>query len=123
VAHECRDLILASVVHACQDHSQRVRYYAPESLFNVIKAIRNLAVQHFFILFEILRSLFADVDLDVKSGAEMLDKKLKEVIVGVMNSGQFTAEASVPVFARVHAEQGQTSTWLQELKSSLVFQF
>lgn len=34
---ECRDLILASVVHACQDHSQRVRYYATESLFNVVK--------------------------------------------------------------------------------------
>ena len=30
IAHECRDLILASVVHACQDHSQRVRYYATE---------------------------------------------------------------------------------------------
>jgi Vacuolar 14 Fab1-binding region len=37
VVQECRDLILASVVHACQDHSQRVRYYATESLFNVVK--------------------------------------------------------------------------------------
>jgi Vacuolar 14 Fab1-binding region len=36
---ECRDLILASVVHACQDHSQRVRYYATESLFNVVKGM------------------------------------------------------------------------------------
>jgi hypothetical protein len=53
---ECRDLILASVVHACQDHSQRVRYYATESLFNVVKVNPTLAVQHFFILFEILRS-------------------------------------------------------------------
>jgi len=93
IAHECRDLILASVVHACQDHSQRVRYYATESLFNVIKVIPSLAVQHFFILFEILRSLYADVDVDVKSGAELLDKKLKEVIVVAMNSGQFSAEA------------------------------
>jgi Vacuolar 14 Fab1-binding region len=37
VVQECRDLILASVVYACQDHSQRVRYYATESLFNVVK--------------------------------------------------------------------------------------
>jgi Vacuolar 14 Fab1-binding region len=37
IVQECRDLILASVVHACQDHSQRVRYYATESLFNVVK--------------------------------------------------------------------------------------
>ncbi len=125
IAHECRDLILASVVHACQDHSQRVRYYATESLFNVIKVIPSLAVQHFFILFEILRSLYADVDVDVKSGAELLDKKLKEVIVVAMNSGQFTAEACVPVFARFvymrnKATKRLTLTWLQELTEKLI---
>lgn len=125
IAHECRDLILASVVHACQDHSQRVRYYATESLFNVVKVIPSLAVQHFFILFEILRSLYADVDADVKSGAELLDKKLKEVIVGAMNSGQFTADACVPVFARFvymrnKATKRLTLTWLQELAEKLI---
>ena len=121
---ECRDLILASVVHACQDHSQRVRYYATESLFNVVKVIPTLAVQHFFILFEILRSLYADVDVDVRSGAELLDKKLKEVIVGAINSGQFTAEACVPIFARFvymrnKATKRLTLTWLQELNEKL----
>ena len=44
IVHECRDLILASVVHACQDHSQRVRYYATESLFNVVKG--RIGVKH-----------------------------------------------------------------------------
>jgi hypothetical protein len=122
---ECRDLILASVVHACQDHSQRVRYYATESLFNVIKVIPSLAVQHFFILFEILRSLCADVDLDVRSGAELLDKKLKEVIVGAINSGSFSADACVPVFARFvymrnKATKQLTLTWLQEFSEKLI---
>jgi len=122
---ECRDLILASVVHACQDHSQRVRYYATESLFNVVKVIPTLAVQHFFILFEILRSLYADVDIDVRSGAELLDKKLKEVIVSAMNSGSFSAEACVPVFARfIHMRNKATNrltlTWLQELNEKLI---
>jgi vacuole morphology and inheritance protein 14 len=122
---ECRDLILASVVHACQDHSQRVRYYATESLFNVVKVIPSLAVQHFFILFEILRSLYADVDPDVRSGAELLDKKLKEVIVIAMNSGSFTADACVPVFARFvymrnKATKRLTLTWLQELNEKLI---
>jgi hypothetical protein len=122
---ECRDLILASVVHACQDHSQRVRYYATESLFNVVKVIPSLAVQHFFILFEILRSLYADVDLDVRSGAELLDKKLKELIVGAMNSGSFTADACVPVFARFcymrnKATKRLTLTWLQELNEKIM---
>jgi hypothetical protein len=125
VVAECRDLILASVVHACQDHSQRVRYYATESLFNVTKVMPSLAVRHFFILFEILRSLYADVDLDVRSGAELLDKKLKEVIVGAINSGSFSADACVPVFARFvymrnKATKQLTLTWLREFGEKLV---
>ncbi len=125
VAAECRDLILASVVHACQDHSQRVRYYATESLFNVIKVAPALVIRHFFVLFEILRSLYADVDLDVRSGAELLDKKLKEVIVGAINSGSFSADACVPVFARFVYMQNKatkqlTLTWLREFSEKLV---
>mmetsp|Transcript_21161 Transcript_21161/g.61543 ORF Transcript_21161/g.61543 Transcript_21161/m.61543 type:complete len:1588 (-) Transcript_21161:127-4890(-) len=123
--NECRDLILASVVHACQDHSTRVRYYATESLFNVVKVIPALAVQHFFILFEILRSLYADVDVDVRSGAELLDKKLKEVIVGAINAGQFAADACVPLFARfIHMRNKPTKrltlTWLHEFTEKLI---
>ncbi|KAL3784627.1 hypothetical protein ACHAW5_003428 [Stephanodiscus triporus] len=125
VVAECRDLILASVVHACQDHSQRVRYYATESLFNVTKVMPSLAVRHFFILFEILRSLYADVDLDVRSGAELLDKKLKEVIVGAINSGSFSADACIPVFARFvymrnKATKQLTLTWLRDFGEKLV---
>jgi hypothetical protein len=45
---ECRDLILASVVHACQDHSQRVRYYATESLFNVVKGTYVHTYEYFW---------------------------------------------------------------------------
>lgn len=124
-SEDCQDLILASVVHACQDHSQRVRYYATESLFNVVKVLPNLANQHFFILFEILRSLYADVDADVRSGAELLDKKLKEIILSAMNSGAFPVDTCVPVFARfVHIRNKATKlltlTWLQELNEKLV---
>ena len=122
---DCRDLILASVVHACQDHSQRVRYYATESLFNVIKVMPALAIQHFFILYEILRSLYADVDVDVRSGAALLDQKLKEVIVSAMNAGSFTADQCVPVLGRfVHVRHKATNkltlSWLQELNEKVV---
>lgn len=125
-AQECRDLILASVVHACQDHSQRVRYYATESLFNVVKVIPSLAVQHFFILYEILRSLYADTDADVRSGADLLDKKMKEIILLAINTGTFSVEACIPVFARfVHMRSNKatkllTLTWLQELNEKLL---
>ena len=62
------------------------RYYAAESLFNVLKLIPSLAVQHFFVLFEILRSLYANVDQEVRGGAQLLDMKLKEVIVMATNN-------------------------------------
>eukprot|EP00977_Amphora_coffeiformis_P008551 scaffold1936_cov154-Amphora_coffeaeformis.AAC.1 len=96
-----------------------------QSLFNVVKIMPVLAIQHFFILFEILRSLYADVDVDVRSGAELLDKKLKDVIVHAINSGTFTVEACVPVFARFvyirnKATKRLTLTWLQELSEKLV---
>jgi hypothetical protein len=54
-----------------------------------------------------------------------LDKKLKEVIVGAMNAGIFTAEQCVPVFARFvyirnKATKRLTLTWLQELNEKLI---
>jgi len=123
--NECTDLILGSVVHACQDNSQRVRYYATESLFNVIKVLPSLAVEHFFILFEILSSLSADVDVDVRSGAELLDKKLQGIIIGSINTGQFDADTCVPLFARfLHMRNKQTKrltlTWLQAFGENLI---
>lgn len=122
---ECHDLILASVVHACLDNMQRVRYYATESLFNVIKVLPHLAVDHFFILFEILRSLFADVDVDVRSGAEMLDKQLKMQIVTAINAGQFNADTCIPLFARYLTMKNKptkklTLMWLKEFSDKLV---
>lgn len=61
----------------------------------------------------------------MRSGAELLDKKLKEVIVGAMNAGIFTAEQCVPVFARFvymrnKATKRLTLTWLQELNEKLI---
>jgi len=125
LVQECRDLILASTVHACQDHSQRVRYYACENLCNVVKVIPALAIRHFFILFEILRSLYADVSVEVRRGAELLDRKMKEIVVHAMNSGTLTAAACMPVFARfVYIRHKPTKrltlTWLQELTEKLI---
>jgi Vacuolar 14 Fab1-binding region len=66
----------------------------------VVKINLISTVQHFFVLFEILRSLFADVDVNVRSRAKLLDKKLKEVIIGVIKSGSSSADACVPIPGR-----------------------
>lgn len=72
-----------------------------------------------------LRSLYADANPAVRGGAVQLDKALKGIIVGAMNSGSFTADACVPVFARfVHVKNKATKqltlTWLQELNEKLI---
>lgn len=82
-------------------------------------------MQHFFILFEILRSLYADVDIDVRSGAQLLDKKLKEIIIAAINNGSFTTEACIPLFSRYvnmrnKATKRLTLTWLQDFSEKLV---
>jgi len=69
--------------------------------------------------------LYGDLNVDVRTGAELLNKKLKEVIVVAMNSGNFTAEACVPVFARFvyvrnKATKRLTLDWLQELNEKLI---
>jgi hypothetical protein len=55
------------------------------------------------------------------------DKKLKEAIVGAMNSGQFTTDACVPIFARFAYMRNKatkqltlTLTWLKELTDKLI---
>jgi hypothetical protein len=70
-------------------------------------------------------SKFVYCEPDVRSGAELLDKKLKEIIVGAMNAGIFTAEQCVPVFARFVYMRNKptkrlTLSWLQELNEKLI---
>jgi hypothetical protein len=82
-------------------------------------------VEHFFILYEVLRCLFADVNPVVRGGAVKYDKQLKMTIVGAMNAGTFAVEACVPVFARFvyvknKATKQLTLTWLLELNEKLI---
>ena len=75
-------------------------------------------------LFEILRSLWADVDVDAQSGAELFDEKLKEIIIGSINTGQFHADLCIPLFARfVHMRNKPTKRltliWLHQLSEKL----
>jgi len=119
-ADDCREMILAAVVHACRDHSQRVRYYAAESLYNIIRTVPSLVVQHFFALFETIRSLYAGVDAEGRTAAGTVDKKAKEIVLQAINMGDTTVEACIPLFCRyLHMSSKSTQllalTWLQDL--------
>lgn len=69
---------LINPILACfSDSDLRVRYYACESLYNVVKVARGNVLDHFTEIFSGLSKLAADPDQNVKSGSELLDRLLK----------------------------------------------
>ncbi|VDN25092.1 unnamed protein product [Gongylonema pulchrum] len=70
--------LIEPVLTCFNDPDPRVRYYACEvSLYNIVKICRSSALSHFNELFDTLWRLSADTDLNVRSGAELLDRLLK----------------------------------------------
>lgn len=73
-------VLLPPVFHCFDDPESRVRYYACESLYNMAKVSRQGILAYFNPLFEGLTKLFADVDVDVKNGANLLDRLIKDIV-------------------------------------------
>jgi vacuole morphology and inheritance protein 14 len=72
--------LLPPVLHCFDDPESRVRYYACESLYNIAKVSRQAILVYFNQIFEGLTKLFADVDVDVKNGANLLDRLIKDIV-------------------------------------------
>ena len=72
-------MILPPVIHCFEDPESRVRYYACESLFNITKVSRLAILDYFNDIFDGLCKLYADVDMDVRNGANMLNRLIKDV--------------------------------------------
>ncbi|RVE40718.1 hypothetical protein evm_014633 [Chilo suppressalis] len=89
---------LPELVHpilACFSESEsRVRYQAAEALFNVLKIARGAALEHFPPVFEALARLAADPEPQVKQGAELLDRLLKDIVT---ESTSFDLASFVPM--------------------------
>lgn len=73
-------LLLPPVLECFDDQEGRVCYYACESLYNISKVARNHVLRYFNQLFDGLCKLFAHSDIDVKNGANLLDRLLKDII-------------------------------------------
>lgn len=70
------DLVMPILVNF-SDSDLRVRYYASESLYNVIKVARSAILPYFGNVFQALSKLAADPDQNVKNASELLDRLLK----------------------------------------------
>ena len=73
-------LFLNPVLKCLEDSDSKVRYYSSEALYNIAKAAHSGIINYFDRFFYALCQLFADVDTDVKKGASLLDRLLKEIV-------------------------------------------
>lgn len=68
------------ILNCCLDADSKVRYYATESLYNVVKVARNAILVMFPEIFATLSKLSSDPEATVKNGGELLDRLLKDIV-------------------------------------------
>uniref|UniRef100_A0A6A7GC16 Protein VAC14 homolog n=1 Tax=Hirondellea gigas TaxID=1518452 RepID=A0A6A7GC16_9CRUS len=88
------ETILPPVLGLLKDQESRVRYYACESLYNITKVTRGDVLRFFNQIFDGLCTLYADVDIDVKNGAQLLDRLIKDVVT---ECDAFDVEKFIPL--------------------------
>ncbi|XP_029465094.1 protein VAC14 homolog isoform X2 [Rhinatrema bivittatum] len=86
--------LIEPVLTCFNDADSRLRYYACEALYNIVKVARGAVLPHFNVLFDGLSKLAADPDPNVKSGSELLDRLLKDIVT---ESNKFDLVGFVPL--------------------------
>ncbi|XP_059685562.1 protein VAC14 homolog, partial [Gavia stellata] len=86
--------LIEPVLTFFNDADSRLRYYACEALYNIVKVAKGSVLQHFNVLFDGLSKLAADPDPKVKSSSELLDRLLKDIVT---ESNQFDLVGFIPL--------------------------
>ncbi|XP_014085882.1 protein VAC14 homolog isoform X1 [Bactrocera oleae] len=87
--------LVTPILNCLSDPDVRVRYFACESLYNVVKVARAAIIPFFPDLFSALSRLVTDSDQMVKDGSELLDRLLKDIVTE--SSQIFNLEAFIPL--------------------------
>ncbi|XP_019562748.3 protein VAC14 homolog [Aedes albopictus] len=87
--------IVNPILNCLMDTDTRVRYFASESLYNVVKVSRGSIIPLFPSLFTSLSRLVTDPDQNVKNGSELLDRLLKDIVIE--SSGSFDLDSFIPL--------------------------
>ncbi|XP_050497595.1 protein VAC14 homolog isoform X1 [Diabrotica virgifera virgifera] len=88
------DELIKPILGCMADQDLRVRYYACESLYNVVKVSRGAVLRHFSSIFNSLSKMATDPDQNVKNASELLDRLLKEI---VLENTMFDLEGFIPL--------------------------
>ncbi|XP_050300937.1 protein VAC14 homolog isoform X2 [Anthonomus grandis grandis] len=88
------DELIKPILGCLSDQDLRVRYYACESLYNVVKVSRGAVLPHFSPIFNALSKIATDSDQNIKNGSELLDRLLKDIVA---ESTSFDLDGFIPL--------------------------
>lgn len=88
------DSLIKPVLNCFDDPEPRVRYYACESLYNIVKVARGSILPHFNKIFEGVSTVLADTDEEVRDGANLLDRLVKDIVT---ESDDFSVDKFLPL--------------------------
>ncbi|UJR25442.1 hypothetical protein I4U23_006789 [Adineta vaga] len=94
-AQRFRQYLVPPVLQCFLDNDPKVRYYACESLYNIAKVLRTVTLSYFNEIFDCLSKLVCDLEPTVKSGAELCDRLLKDIVIETCT--QFEVIAFIPL--------------------------
>uniref|UniRef100_A0A0N5AYH7 Protein VAC14 homolog n=1 Tax=Syphacia muris TaxID=451379 RepID=A0A0N5AYH7_9BILA len=116
--------LIDPVLPCFNDQDSRVRYHACESLYNIVKVCRSSALGHFNVIFDALWKLLyelqlsVDFDVNVRSGAEVLDRLMKDIVIG---SGSFdVSRLMVLIKERIYSEDSGSRRFIVSWLSALL---
>jgi vacuole morphology and inheritance protein 14 len=89
--------LIPPVLECFDDPESRVCYYACESMYNISKVARTSILRYFNQIFDGLCKLFAHVDVDVKNGANLLDRLIKDIVT---ETESFDIESFIPLLQK-----------------------
>ncbi|XP_042146716.1 protein VAC14 homolog isoform X2 [Ixodes scapularis] len=113
------DDLVKPILACLSDSESRVRYYACEALYNVVKVARGSVLPNFNDIFDCLSKLAADSDQHVKNGSELLDRLLKDIVT---ESASFDLVAFMPllrerVYTKNHFARAFIVSWVSVMNS------
>ncbi|XP_057330110.1 protein VAC14 homolog [Microplitis mediator] len=86
--------LIRPILACFSDPDIHVRYYACESLYNVVKIARSAVLPLFTDIFGALSKLACDPEQNVKNATELLDRLMKDIVT---ESGMFDLVGFMPI--------------------------
>lgn len=107
--HYVRELV-QPVLSSFHDADSRVRYYACEALYNIVKVCRGFVLPYFNEIFVGISKLTSGTDQNVKNGTELLDRLIKDIVT---ESPSFDLMAFMPLLRdRIYAKNPEARQFI-----------